>query len=37
MAILEIKKFECPVLRDPLLAPVMLSPLRAGALIQRLS
>ena len=37
MAILEIKKFECPVLRDTLLAPVMLSPLMAGALIQRLS
>lgn len=37
MAIPEIKKFECPVLRDTLLAPVMLFPLMAGALIQRLS
>ena len=37
MAILEINKFECPVLRDTLLVPVMLSPLMAGALIQRLS
>ena len=37
MAIPEIKKFECSVLRDTLLAPVILSPLMAGALIQRLS
>ena len=37
MAILENKKLECPVLRDTLLAPVMFSPLMAGALIQRLS
>ena len=37
MAILEIKKFECPVLRDTLLASVVLFPLMAGALIQRLS
>ena len=37
MAILEIKKFKCPVLRDTLLESVMFFPLGAGALIQRLS
>ncbi|MCD6334953.1 MAG: hypothetical protein J7M27_06435 [Candidatus Latescibacteria bacterium] len=35
MAILEINKFECAVLRNTLLASVVLSPLRAGALIRR--